>query len=148
MALDLLARREHSPAELRSKLQSREFRAEEIERVLAGLAQEGLLSERRFVETFIASHVRRGHGPAWIRNELERRGVAAELLGDALAAGGQDWVALARSVRARRFGSQPPADFAGRAKQARFLQYRGFTAEQARAALGPGDTDGGGTEEA
>jgi SOS response regulatory protein OraA/RecX len=33
----------------------------------------------------------------------------------------------------------PPGDYAVRARQARFLQYRGFSNEQIRAALGPGE---------
>ena len=52
---------------------------------------------------------------------------------------GEDWVETARLARRRKFGVSPPADFRERAKQARFLQYRGFSAEQVRAALGPGD---------
>ena len=47
--------------------------------------------------------------------------------------------AVAREARRRRFGVSPPGDYAGRARQARFLQYRGFTHEQIRAALGPGE---------
>ena len=41
-----------------------------------------------------------------------------------------------------RFGLSPPGDYAERERQARFLQYRGVSNEQIRAALGPGeDTD-------
>ena len=59
-----------------------------------------------------------------------------------LDAAAEDWAALAREVRRRRFGLSPPGDYAERARQARFLQYRGFSNEQIRAALGPGeDTD-------
>jgi len=47
-----------------------------------------------------------------------------------------DWRALAREVRVRRFGARPPLDFRDRARQSRFLEYRGFTAEQIRAAMG------------
>ena len=37
-----------------------------------------------------------------------------------------DWVAAARAVRAKRFGASRRRDFKERARQARFLQYRGF----------------------
>ena len=47
-----------------------------------------------------------------------------------------DWVERARSVRQKKFGKSLPADYAGKAKQARFLQYRGFTGAQIRQALG------------
>jgi SOS response regulatory protein OraA/RecX len=35
----------------------------------------------------------------------------------------------------------PPGDYHERAKQARFLQYRGFSSDQIRAALGSGEDD-------
>jgi regulatory protein len=56
-----------------------------------------------------------------------------------LDAAGEDWVAVAREARRRRFGVSPPGDYPERARQARFLQYRGFSHEQIRAALGPGE---------
>lgn len=53
----------------------------------------------------------------------------------------RDWFAQAGRVRQRRFGARPPRDYAERAKQARFLQYRGFTFEQIQRALGKGSED-------
>ncbi|HVJ29103.1 MAG TPA: RecX family transcriptional regulator [Gammaproteobacteria bacterium] len=38
-------------------------------------------------------------------------------------------------MRAKRFGPELPRDYAERARQARFLQYRGFDSAQIRAAL-------------
>jgi len=133
-AMDLLARREHSLAELREKLAAREFPPEEIDAALAGLAREGLADEGRFLEAFIASRIRKGQGPIRIRAELQDRGIAAPAASEALS-GAHDWRALACDVRQRRFGAAAPRDFRERARQARFLEYRGFTAEQVRAAL-------------
>lgn len=138
-ALDLLSRREHSLAELREKLAAREFPAEEIDATLERLAREGLASDTRFAEAFIAAHARKGQGPVRIRAELQRRGVAADIIAGHLEAAGHDWAEMARDVRRRRFGATPPADFRERARQARFLEYRGFTTEQIRAALGAGE---------
>jgi len=42
-------------------------------------------------------------------------------------------------VRARRFGAEVPADWREKARQARFLQYRGFSADHIRSALGASD---------
>jgi regulatory protein len=141
--MDLLARREHSPAELRRKLADRDFSPGEIEVTLEALIREGLLSEARFLESFVDSQVRRGHGPVWIRAELEKRGIAGEEVAAALAAADRDWTALAREVRAKRFGAGRPADFRERARQMRFLQYRGFTGAQVREALGSAGADAG-----
>jgi len=135
IALDILARREHSVAELREKLSSRGFDADAIETTLGALMDDGLLSEDRFVENFVGSYTRRGHGPVWLRAELERRGIASAQVTETLANMDVDWVEAAGTVRRKRFGAKVPADFKEQGRQARFLQYRGFTAEQARAAL-------------
>ena len=125
-ALDVLARREHSVQDLREKLRLREFPEDEIEQTLTSLVADGLLSEERFLESFVGSHARRGHGPVWIRAELERKGIAGEVIREAIEAADVDWDAAAEAVRVKRFGPGVPADFKERARQARFLQYRGF----------------------
>ena len=74
-----------------------------------------------------------------IRVELRERGVADGDIEEGLAAAAEDWARIARETRRKRFGLSPPGDYRERARQARFLQYRGFSAEQVRAALGPGE---------
>ena len=140
-ALRLLTRREHSERELKDKLAARGYAAEAVAGVLAALAAKNLLSDTRFVEEFVAARVRRGDGPAKIRDALRGKGVDAEPLEAALAAHHQEWPALAESVRRKRFGAARPQSFAERARQARFLQQRGFTAEQIRTVL-KGDIEG------
>jgi len=137
--MDLLARREHSRLELRRKLGAREFPDDLIEQALDALQDDGLLSDQRFAESFAGSRLRRGQGPQRIVAELRQRGVGDALATDAVAELGADWFAEARAVRARRFGQAAPADYKERARQARFLQYRGFSAEQAMAATGETD---------
>jgi regulatory protein len=139
VALDLLSRREHSAAELRAKLRAREFAYEDIDAALVRLAAEGLQSDARFVDAFVTSHRNRGQGPVRIRHDLEQRGIDAEAIAAALAAAEPDWVSLARAARIKRFGAVAPRDFRERGRQARFLAQRGFTAGQARAALGDDD---------
>jgi regulatory protein len=143
IALDILALREHSVAELREKLQSREFPPDEIEQTLSALIADGLLNEERFIGSFLASYTRRGHGPLWLRAELERRGIDAGRIATALAEQTVDWPAEARTVRAKRFGPDQPADYKDRARQSRFLQYRGFSSEQIRQAFSSDDEDSG-----
>lgn len=138
--MDLLARREHSLGELREKLAARDFPPDEIDSALAALAREGLADDGRFLEAFVGSRIRKGQGPIRIRAELQDRGIAADAASAALS-GAHDWRALARDVRQRRFGAAAPRDFRERARQARFLEYRGFTAEQVRAALEGSDDD-------
>jgi regulatory protein len=134
-AVRLLARREHSTRELKRKLQSKGHAAEEVERVVDKLAAKRLVSDERFAESFIAHHGRRGHGPLRIRAELRQQGASDEVIEAALANAGIDWAQVAAEVRRRKFGHQPAKTALERAKQARFLQYRGFSADQIRAAL-------------
>ena len=139
-AVALLARREHSVRELKQKLALRGYAADACDDVIADLERRGLVSETRFVESFVSHRSTRGQGPVRIRAELRELGVGDELVEPVLASGDVDWFELADTVRRRRFGELQPRTFAERAKQARFLQYRGFTQEQIRAALA-GDHD-------
>ena len=134
-ALDLLARREHSRLELTRKLAAREFPAETIAATLDQLERSGALAETRFTESFIRSRVAKGQGPMRIRAELAQRGVADAEADALLRSAAVDWVAMTRAARQKRFGGAPPRDYQERARQARFLQYRGFDSAQVRAAL-------------
>jgi regulatory protein len=135
--MDLLARREHSRQELHDKLAGKSFDPGIIREVLDELESEGLLSSGRFAESFVASRHARGQGPVRIARELAERGVESpkDWLDDAR----YDWSRLARDVRRKKFGDTPPSDFREKARQARFLEYRGFSQDQIRRALGSDD---------
>ena len=135
-ALVLLAGRDFGTQELGRRLHQRGFDASRVAAVIDALVAEGLLNDGRFAEIFIAQRLRRGQGPLRMRLELRERGVPDDLIEAALVSADADWDRCAREVRARRFGVTMPGDYRQRAKQARFLQYRGFSAEQIRAAFG------------
>jgi regulatory protein len=135
-AVRLLARREHSRAELARKLGRRGIPGDLVEATLDALGARRLQSDTRYAETLVASRIGRGQGPVRIRRELAEQGVSGDEIEAALAAADADWYELARETRRRRFGAEPPADWNERARQARFLEYRGFSGEQIRAALG------------
>ncbi|MDQ8022898.1 MAG: recombination regulator RecX [Moraxellaceae bacterium] len=135
-ALRLLARREHSRAELAAKLRG-EAEPEMLAALLDRLAETGLQSDARYAESFVRSRAER-HGVGRLRNELARRGVAETLIDDALATladeGGGDEMARLRAVWQKKFGDKPQ-DAREWARQARFLQSRGFTSELIRKVL-------------
>ena len=134
-AVGLLARRDFAGAELRAKLCSRGFEDGAAGQVIAELAARGVLDDRRFAENYVSWHAARGQGPIRIAAQLRSRGLPEALI-DAALASGPDWQALARRARTARFGRQPPASWADKARQARFLQYRGFSSDHIRAATG------------
>jgi regulatory protein len=70
-----------------------------------------------------------------IRAVLRQQGITDSQIQQEVGGGAQDWNALAVEVRRRKFGEALPSTAAERAKQARFLQYRGFNSDQIRAAL-------------
>ena len=132
-ALDLLARREHTALELEHKLTARGYDETVIGPTLRALEREGLIDSTRFAEAFVRARTGKGQGPVRIRAELRQRGVAELECERALDA--EDWIALARRVRAKKFGDRDARSHEDRMRQSRFLQYRGFTQEQIRRAL-------------
>ena len=125
VAMDLLARREHGRVELTRKLRQRGATDELIDDALDRLAEQGLLSEARYLHSFVASRARGGHGPLRIREELAQRGLPREAIEQALNEAEIDWNEQLRAVWQRKFG-QLPVDARKRAQQGRFLAYRGY----------------------
>jgi regulatory protein len=134
-ALLLLARREFSSAELGHKLEAKGYAPAAIAEALAALTEERLLDDQRFLESFVRVHAQRGQGPARIRRELQLLGIEISAIEQALQEG-PDFVALCREVRERKFGRRAPAGWPEKSRQARFLQYRGFSSDHIRLALG------------
>lgn len=132
-AMRLLARREHTRAELARKLAAHGTEAQ-IESVLDRLCELGLLSDQRFAETWLRSKAAR-HGQARLRHDLAQRGVAADTIATALAdAELNDDYSRACQLWQTRFGrvADNPREWA---RQARFLQGRGFSADIIRKVL-------------
>jgi len=105
--------------------------------VADALAAEGLLSDERFVEGLVRVRRSRGFGPLRIRQELQDKGAAPEMVERCVDMHSRDWLVELKRVRRKKFGERLPSSYAERARQARFLQYRGFSAEQIREALDP-----------
>ena len=127
--MDLLARREHSEQELRQKLKSREFDAEAIETAIQSLLQDGLLSDERFIESYVNHRFNAGMGPVRILYELRQKGISDALADQYIEAFVDRWDPLMRQLRERKYGAVIPEDYNERMKQARFLQNRGFSPE-------------------
>lgn len=133
----MLARREHTREELRNKLRRRIDDEAAIEAALDELARERLQSDDRHAESYVRQRADRGYGPLRIARELRERGTSKEAVSTAIDGLEQaDWLRLARAARVKRFGRAAAAGAAERARQMRFLEYRGFPDEVIRAAVG------------
>jgi len=136
-ALQYLARREYSRAELRGKLlpyaaadgefglpQPENPRTEDLDALLDDLTVRGWLSDARAATQLL--HAKRSRfGTQRIAHELRQKGITEELIGAALPALKESELETARDVWQRKFGVLPQDD-REKAKQMRFLQSRGF----------------------
>jgi len=135
-AMDFLARREYGQTELVKKLADKGFDRSVAEQVIVKLAEEGLQSDQRFAESFVQSRINQGKGPVRIRLDLGQRGINDAAIQIALETSDANWCELAHQVLVKKFGRARPADFKDKARQMRFLQYRGFEQDQIQAAVG------------
>lgn len=123
-ALKFLARREYTRVELKARLESEDTDAAELEALLDEFSRRGWISETRVVEQ--VTHARRArYGSRRIRQELETKGVPDELISEAMQDLKETDLAAARGVWQRKFG-RAPQNANERARQVRFLQFRGF----------------------
>jgi len=157
-ALEYLAKREYSAQELqkkllqlaqrhqhKSRLQQREdefagdesavdidetLSAEthaEIAQIIADFQQKNWLSDQRFTEQIV--HARQSKfGTMKIAQELKQKGVSDTLISDAVQTLKQSELENARAVWRKKF-KHAPSDRNEWAKQARFLQSRGYSFE-------------------
>lgn len=137
-ALRLLARREHSRAELVRKLEQAGFDTGDIRPLLDEFEQKNWLSDQRFAESYAADHRARA-GSIKLAYDLRQRGVSDSIIQTVLNQNADSEVDRARDVWRRKFGS-PPADSHERARQLRFMQSRGFTQAVIQLALKDVDT--------
>jgi regulatory protein len=133
-ALRLVARREHSTAEATSALLRKGFDAAVVAAAVTELQQDRLLDDGRYSEALVRMLTNRGQGPQRVRHALIEAGLGPEAVAAALDTA-PDWGELAADVRRRKFGARIPKDWPGRARQMRFLQYRGFSKDHIASAL-------------
>lgn len=134
-AIPWLARRDYCSAELRERLAAAGYEPAAVEGALERLRAERAVDDGRYAERYVAYQAGRGQGPVRIRRELLDVGIPPDLVEQALAAEA-DWPGRAREARIRRFGADVPRSWKDKGRQAKFLQYRGFSADHIRFALG------------
>ncbi len=132
-ALDYLGKREYSYVELAKKLQPFADENDDIPAILEDFKKRGWLSDARFAEQLV--HARKvKFGSARVANELREKGVASDLIESAVANMQENELANALAVCRKKYKESPKSreDWA---KQARFLQSRGFGFDVIKRAL-------------
>ena len=128
IALNYLARREHTRFTLREKLMQKGFLHQSVDAVLDILIQQGFLNEDRFCEAFIQKRIRQGYGPIRIAAECKQYGINNDIIVSQLPQEEEFWLAIIQKISQKKFQSNPlPKE---QMRQRRYLQYRGFKLEQ------------------
>ena len=123
-AFALLTRRDYSQAELSATLNQYAIDADEVAKLVAELAQQNYQSDQRVAELTLASQIRKGKGLQRIKQTLKAKHLDAELISHELQE--VNWLEQAYQLKIKKFGTSVEKDQKLKAKQVRFLQYRGF----------------------
>ncbi|HEY0842698.1 recombination regulator RecX [Methylotenera sp.] len=138
-ALDYLAKREYSYTELGKKLKVYADENDDIQALLDDFKARGWLSDQRFTEQII--HARKAKfGTAKIAHELREKGISDQLITDAVETLKTTELDNATEVWRKKFKTYPQTREEW-AKQARFLQSRGFGFELIKKILTVDDND-------
>ena len=97
---------------------------DEVIELVNELARENYQSDQRLAEMLLASQKRQGKGPNRIKMALKNKKVDSSLISEELKE--TDWTEQAYQLKVKKFGTEVANEPKLKAKQIRFLQYRGF----------------------
>lgn len=123
-AFAVLTRKEFSKAELIEKLAVYAASREEVINLVNELSEQNYQSDQRVADIVLSSQKRKGKGPQRIKLALKNKKINSDLIQEELKA--IDWVEQAYQLKIKKFGNTVEKDPKLKAKQIRFLQYRGF----------------------
>ena len=123
-AFAVLTRKEFSKAELIEKLAVYAASREEVINLVNELSEQNYQSDQRVADIVLSSQKRKGKGPQRIKLALKNKKINTELIQEELKE--IDWVEQAYQLKIKKFGNTVEKDPKLKAKQIRFLQYRGF----------------------
>jgi len=156
LAFYYLSRREYGKAELKQKLLDKEQDPDKIDALLDEFEEKGYQSDYRTTLMLIRENIRKGRGRGRIKQAFYQKKIAMpdnidELIdmanaeseefsefvedGDDNLVEGVDWLKLAVTARTKKYGNTLPREPKDKARQLRFLQYRGFKSDICFAAL-------------
>lgn len=123
-AFAVLTRKEYSKADLIKKLALYAEHQDEVIQLVDELARENYQSDQRVAEMIVRSQMRKGKGPNRIKLALNAKKIDKALVQDDMKE--VDWYEEAYQLKVKKYGTEVSKDPRIKAKQIRFLQYRGF----------------------
>lgn len=142
-ALNLLARREYSEFELRTKMQGKHFSEQEIEQAIQHCQQNNWQNDCRFAKVYVHSRVQRGYGLNRIKQELcHLKGINSEDIDNALQELEIEWKSTALNVLKKKFPDfEKVSDLKQKQKIWRYMLSHGFKTEDFAGYIGNCLTD-------
>ena len=123
-AFAVLTRKEYSKKDLIEKLALYAENREEVLILVDELSRENYQSDQRVAEIVVRSQIRKGKGPNRIKLALRAKSIDKELAQNDMNE--IDWYDEAYQLKVKKYGVEVSKDPKIKAKQIRFLQYRGF----------------------
>jgi len=123
-AFALLTRKEYAKVELIEKLSLYAQDRDEVLALVEELSERQYQSDQRVAEMVLSSQIRKGKGPNRIKQALKHKQLDSNLILEDIQ--DVDWFEQAYQLKVKKFGIQIEKDPKQKAKQIRFLQYRGF----------------------
>lgn len=123
-AFAVLTRKEYSKAELIEKLALYADNRDEVITLVDELSRENYQSDQRVADIMLSSQKRKGKGPNQIKMKLKNKKIDAALIADELKE--TDWAQQAYELKVKKYGIDVAKEPKLKAKQIRFLMYRGF----------------------
>lgn len=123
-AFAVLTRKEYSKAELIEKLALYAEDRNEVITLVDELSAQRYQSDQRVAETILSSQKRKGKGPNRIKLALKNKKIDTDLVSEEMKE--IDWTEQAYQLKVKKYGANVTQDPKLKAKQIRFLQYRGF----------------------
>lgn len=123
-AFAVLTRKEYSKVELIEKLALYAESRDEVISLVEELSAQHYQSDQRVAEMMLSSQKRKGKGPNQIKIKLKNKKVDSALIAEELKE--TDWAEQAYQLKVKKYGLEVTKDQKLKAKQMRFLMYRGF----------------------
>ncbi|RYF25491.1 MAG: recombination regulator RecX [Comamonadaceae bacterium] len=139
-ALRLLSQREHSRAELQTKLARHVQEGDDLQAVLDELEAKDFINAGRVADSVVNRRASR-LGNQRLVHELRSKGLADDLVRATIERLAGTEQARAQAVWRQRFGGRPATTPQEAAKQMRFLAARGFGGDVVRRVVRAGDQD-------
>ncbi len=125
VAVGALARRDYSKQQLELFLKSHSSDSNQISTIIKRLEDHNYLNDNRLIENELNKYLVKQYGQARIRQELKRKGFDDTDINCTLESLDIDWRAIARELKEKKFGNSKAVDAKSKAKQIRYLQYKG-----------------------